>query len=317
MTCRAVPLPDSVFALLCVSPDVDKGRRERYAINMVRLSLVVVSALGLVLSVTGCRTEPKRSSRVWQGEKIGEIAPPPKDRPAPPQYLVTVSLDVHVLEMPADNVEQLKAIWQILSATPIRLMSYNAFSENSFRLLYGKTELWPKIQSLLVEADAQPVTTVTLTIADNDKTDLPVAELPIARPINFVGSDLSKQIAHVGSGILTLRLVAQPIPWARGVRKIVGFPAYTVPTSGAIPQLQAQTLRREFYFDAAAFACQMGPGDLLVLGPETYTGERTTLGGLFFNEPADALFFNVHKPKPPQRKPAIRVYILMCTHVGG
>ncbi len=61
----------------------------------------------------------------------------------------------------------------------------------------------------------------------------------------------------------------------------------------------------------------MGPGDLLVLGPETYTGERTTLGGLFFNEPADALFFNVHKPKPPQRRPAVRVYVLLCTQVSG
>jgi len=156
-----------------------------------------------------------------------------------------------------------------------------------------------------------------LTLADNDKTDVPVAELPIARPIAFVGNDLSKQTAHVGSGLLALRLVAQPIPWARGVRKIVGFPVYTLPAGGAIPQLQAQTLRREFPFDAAAFACQMGPGDLLVLGPETYTGERGTLGGLFFNEPADALFFNVNKPKPPRRRPAVRVYVLVCTQVSG
>jgi len=284
---------------------------------MVRFSLVVASVFGLVLGATGCGIDSKRSSLIWQGEKIGEIARPPRDRAAPPQYLVTVSLDVHILEMPADNIEQLKAVWQILSATPIRLMSYSAFSENSFRLLYGKTELWPRIQGLLAEADAQPVTTTTLTIADNDKTDLPIAELPIARPITFVGNDLSKQTAHVGPGVLALRLVAQPIPWARGVRKLVGFPVYTLPTSGAIPELQAQTLRREFYFDSAAFACQMGPGDLLVLGPETYTGERATLGGLFFNEPADALFFNVHKPKPPQRRPAVRVYVLVCTQVSG
>jgi len=284
---------------------------------MVRFSLVAISVLGLVLGVTGCRSDSKRSSLIWQGEKIGEIAPPPQDRTAPPQYLTTVSLDVHVLEMPADNVEQLKAVWQILSATPIRLSSYNAFSDNSFRLLYGKTEVWPKIQSLLTDADAQPVTTVSLTIADNDMTDLPVTELPLARPITFVATNLSKQTAHVGAGVLALRLVAQPIPWARGVRKIIGFPAYTLPTSGAIPQLQAQVLRREFYFDAAAFACQMGPGDLLVLGPETYTGERSTLGGLFFNTPGEALFFNVNKPKPPQRRPAVRVYVLICTQVSG
>jgi hypothetical protein len=108
-----------------------------------------------------------------------------------------------------------------------------------------------------------------VTIADNDKIDLPIAELPIARPITFVATDLSKQMAHVGSGILALRLVAQPTPWARGVRKIVGFPVYTLPTSGAIPELQARALQREFPFDSASFACQMeprsacpGPGDL-------------------------------------------------------
>jgi hypothetical protein len=284
---------------------------------MVRFSLVVASVLGLVLGAAGCPTEPKRSSLIWQGERIGEIAPPPQDRAAPPAYRATVSLEVHILQMPADNVEQLRSIWQLLSATPIRLMSYNAFSENSFRLLYGKTELWPQIQNLLVEADAQPVTATALTIADNDWTDLPVAELPIARPITFVATDLTKQMAHVGSGVLALRLAAQPVPWARGVRKIVGFPVYTLPTSGAIPELQARALQREFPFDAASFACQMGPGDMLVLGPETYTGERATLGGLFFNEPADALFFNVNKPKPPQRRPAVRVYILVCTQVSG
>jgi hypothetical protein len=34
-------------------------------------------------------------------------------------------------------------------------------------------------------------------------------------------------------------------------------------------------------------------------------------------DPGDALFFNVNKPKPPQRKPAVRVYVLICTQVSG
>jgi hypothetical protein len=229
---------------------------------------------------------------------------------------VTAAIDVYIVELPADNVEKLAALWQILSAAPIRLSSYNAFSENSFRLLFGKLGMWGKLQELLAEADAQPITTVSLTVAD-PWTDLPIAEVPVARPITFVANDLSKQTANVGPGILTLRLVAQPIPWTRGVRKIVGFPAYTLPTAVAIPELQAQSQRHEFYFDSAAFACQMGPGDLLVLGPEKYTGERVTLGGLFFNNPDETLFFNPNKSKPPERKPAVRVYILVCTRVSG
>ena len=284
---------------------------------MVRCSLLVTLILGLVLGSSGCQTPSKPPDPVWDGVKLGHLARPPKDRPPPPQFLVTAAIDVHIVELPADNVEKLAPLWRILSAAPIRLSSYNAFSENSFRLLFGKLEMWGKIQELLAEADAQPVTTVSVTVADNDKTDLPIAEVPAARPITFVANDLSKQTANVGSGILALRLVAQPIPWARGVRKIIGFPAYTLPTPVAIPELQAQSQRREFYFDSAAFACQMGPGDLVVLGPEKYTGERVTLGGLFFNNPDETLFFNANKPKPPERKPAVRVYILVCTHVSG
>jgi len=297
---------------------------------MVRFSLVVALVLGWVLGSTGCKTRSKPPEPISEGVKLADLAAPPKDRPPPPQFLVTASIDVHIVELPADNVDKLQTVWRILSAAPVRLSSYNAFSENSFRILFGKIELWEKLQSLLAEADAQPVTTVSLTVADNDKTDLPIAELPVARRIVFVGNDLSQQIANVGPGILALRLVAEPgpqtqrnafgsprNPWARGVRKIIGYPTYTLPVAGTIPEIEAQSRQREFYFDSAAFACQMGPGDLLVLGPEKYTGERATLGGLFFNKPDETLFFNPNRPKPPERKAAVRIYVLVCTQVNG
>jgi hypothetical protein len=284
---------------------------------MVRFPLVVGLILGLVLGAAGCKTPSQPPDPALEGVKIPELAPPPRDRPPPPQFLATVAIDIRIVELPADNVDKLKAVWQLLSAAPIRLNSYNAFSENSFRILSGKTVLWEKIQELLEAADGQPVTTVSLTVADNDKTDLPIAELPVARPITFVANNLSKQTVNVGPGILVLRLVAQPNPWARGIRKIIGYPTYTLPVAGTIPELQAQSLRQEFYFESAAFACEMGPGDLVVLGPEKYTGERVTLGGLFFNKPDETLFFNPNKQKPPERKPAVRVYVLVCTRVSG
>jgi hypothetical protein len=282
---------------------------------MVRFPLVVALIFGLVLGVAGCKTPPKADSAL-EDVKIPELAPRPGDRPPPPQFLVTVLLDVHVLELPADNIDKLQAVWQTLSAANIRLMSYNAFSENSFRILFGKFAQWQKIRELLGEADAQQVTTISLTVSDNDKTDLPIAEIPVPRPITFVGNNLSKQTANVGAGLLALRLVAEPNPWVRGARKIIGYPAYTIPTSGVIPELQARALRQEFPFESAAFACEMRPGDLLVLGPEKYTGERVTLGGLFFNKADETLFFNPNKAKPAERKPAFRVYILVCRQIS-
>ncbi len=284
---------------------------------MARFPLAAALIVGLVLSSTGCQNQSKPPDPVAEGVTIPELTAPPGDRPPPPQYLVTVALETHVVELPADNVDKLQALWQMLSAGPIRLMSYSAFSENAFRLLYGKIEMWQKIQALLTTMDAQPVTTVSLTVGVNDKTDLPITEIPAARPIAFVGTNLSRHSANVGAGVLALRFWADPTPLARGVRKIIGCPVYTFPTSGAIPELQAQLLRREFAFEPAAFACQMGPGDLLVLGPERYTGERVTLGGLFFNKPEETLFFNPNKAKPPERKPAVRVYVLLCTRVSS
>jgi hypothetical protein len=139
-----------------------------------------------------------------------------------------------------------------------------------------------------------------------------LADLPAGRTIAFVGNNLASQTVHVGPGALVLRLRAEPIPWARGVRKIIAYPTYALPTSAAIPQLHLMARRNEFYFAPAAFATQMGPGDLVVLGPDTYTGEQLTLGGLFFNNPQGRLFFDPTKPDPPKFKSSARIYVLIC-----
>jgi hypothetical protein len=89
-----------------------------------------------------------------------------------------------------------------------------------------------------------------------------------------------------------------------------------LPLTSTIPQLRAQTVRREFYFASAAFAAQMSPGDLLVLAPDSYSGETLSLGGRFFNRPEPVLFFDSETKKPPQRRPAVRVFILVCMRVN-
>ena len=131
-----------------------------------------------------------------------------------------------------------------------------------------------------------------------------------------MGNNLLKQTTHVGPGVLALRLRVEPIPWARGVHKIIGYPTYTIPVISAIAPLQAKAREKEFYFAPAAFAVQMAPGDLIVIGPDEYTAERQTLGGLFFNKPEGTLFFNPAKRTPPQIKPAVRVYVLICTAIN-
>jgi hypothetical protein len=270
-------------------------------------------SFGLFVGLAGCKTKPKEQ-QIWEQVKIGDLAP--RDKLSAPQFHSTVVIDVQILDLPADRVDRLDDIWPVLSATPIKLSSYNAFTENSFRMRHGRTDAWSQVRSLLAEAGAQKAGTVSLIVPANDFTDLPVAELSTGREITYVGNNLMKQTAHVGSGVLALRLRAEPIPWARGVHKIIGYPTYTIPVVSAIGPLQAKARENEFYFAPAAFAVQMAPGDLIVIGPDEYTGERQTLGGLFFNRPEGILFFNPAKRTPPEIKPGVRIYVLICSAIN-
>jgi hypothetical protein len=284
---------------------------------MARLSGVAVLMFGLVLGAAGCWTAPEtaQEQEIWEGVKLQDLTPPPNDRLPPPQPLATVTIEIHTMDLPADKVDRLDDLWQILSPGAICMNSYTAFSENSFRVKFGRTEIWDQIRKLLAEADGQQMATTALVVPDNDTTDFPIVNLRVGRPVGFIGSNLTKQSVTVGPGVLALRLRAEPMPWARGVRKIIAYPAYTLPLSGTIPELQARVRQGEFYFAPAAFALPMGPGDLVVLGPDEYTGERRTLGGLFFSNPEGTVFFNPSKSMPPARKPAVRVYILICTGI--
>lgn len=292
---------------------VDSGTRLWYAGHMARTLCVALVSLGLFLGSTGCKSKPKEQ-QIWEQVKIGDLAP--RDKLPAPQFFSTVHLEVQILDLPADRVDRLDSLWSILSAEPIKLISYNAFRGNAFRMRYGRTDAWPRIQSLLIEAGAQKASTVSIVLPVNDSSDLAVAQVPMSREITFVGNNLVKQTVHVEPGLLALRLRAEPIPWARGVSKIIGYPTCTIPITSAIGPLQERARKNEFYFEPAAFAVQMAPGDLVVLGPDGYTSERQSLGGLFFNRPEGMLFFNPAKRTPPERKPAVRVYVLACVAIN-
>ncbi len=281
-------------------------------------SFCVAALILVVTGGTGCKTAPKEERRIWEGIKIGDIAPTVKDKDRDQaRFLATVQMEIRVFELPGENVDQLDDLWRQLSPKSVFMTSYNAFTNNSLRVKSARIEAWEQIQKALMDAGAQSAATLSLAIPDNDMTDLPIADLPAGRMIAFVGNNLASQTVNVGPGSLVLRLRAEPIPWIRGVRKIIAYPTYTLPTSSAIPQLHLMARKNEFYFAPAAFATQMGPGDLVVLGPDTYTGEQLTLGGLFFNNPRARLFFDPAKPSPPQFKPSARVYVMICRGISG
>jgi hypothetical protein len=280
----------------------------------MRMGLHIAIWIGALLGITGCEPLPDPEP-VSRPVKIGDLGPRSTDRPQA-KLLGGVNFNVYALDLPADNIEELSSVWKVLSAKPIRTNSYTAFRENGFRVRYGRLRMWKRVQSLLAEAGAQGAGTTSLLISEDTPADLPVADVPAARPISFVGTDLSKQIANVSVGVLSLRLRAEPVPGARGVRKIIAYPVHSLPVSIGIPELDATTRQREFYFASAAFATQMSPGDLVLLAPDRYTGERGSLGGTFFIRPVGAVFADPAQRKPPERKPTVRVFVLICTRVS-
>jgi len=265
---------------------------------MRRLTRIAVLVCWLI-AAGGCATPPEEHENVWEQAKIGDLAPVTENGPPRARFLAAAQMDVHILDLPAENVDRLDKVWEVLSAKPMRMNSYNAFTQNGFRVKFGRTENWVQIENLLAEAGAQRAATTSLILAENEPTDLPVTHFSGDRRISFTSSNLSQEVANVGPGALVLRLTCEPMPWARGVRKIIAYPAYTLPVTSAISELESRIQKHEFPFASAAFATQMGPGDLLVLAPDKPVNERVSLGGLFFNKPG----------------PAVRAYVLVCTNV--
>ena len=269
----------------------------------------------MLLGIGGCDQSPVYSDPTWRDVKIGDLGPKPADRPRA-TLVGTVSFDVYALDLPADNIENLSPVWKVLSAKPIRTNSYTAFRENGFRVRYGRLRMWPRVQSLLAEAGAKGAGTTSLLLSEDEPADLPITDVPRGLSVSFVGMDLSPQIANVSVGVLSLRLRAEPVPGARGVRKIVAYPVHTLPISIGIPELKATARQQEFYFAAAAFATQMSPGDLVMLAPDRYVPERSSLGGLFFTRAVGTIFTDPTGRTPPERKPTVRVFVLICTRMS-
>jgi hypothetical protein len=264
----------------------------------------------------GC-TRPEEEP-IWEKVKIGDLAPSGKRPQA--QLLKTINFDVHIFEIPAENINKLNDITSVLRANygrPMRFNNPNAFSANSFSVCFGQIPMWKQVVDLLLAAGGQKITTASLLLADGLSESVVVSGLDSPRTIFFISISGSREGANVGPGILALRIKAEKIPGLRGVCNVDACPVFSPPILGSsISQLAALTKRREFLFNSAAFGLRMSPGDFVFLGPEKYIEDQTTLGGLFFNKPEGSLFFGATEHKGPEQKPAVRVFLLVCTGIN-
>ena len=276
--------------------------------------LCLLSSILLCFALIGCTPEEEP---IWEKIKIGDLAPRRGGKPPAARLIKTINFDLHIFEIPAENIDKLDDTRKNLYTKPLRFNSLHAFGANSFSVHFGQIRMLDEIYNLLLAANGKIIAKVSLMLSDGLPESIAITGLDGPQTIFFTSTYGSREGANIGPGILALRLKAQTIPGSRGVCNVTAYPVFSPPIiRGTIPQLEARAKRGEFPFSAAAFALKMGTGDFVLLGPKEYISDQTALGGLFFSNPKGSLFFSKTERKPPERKPAVRIFLLVCTRTN-
>ncbi len=281
-----------------------------------RTGFVLSSVFCLLFSAfffVGC-AGPEPEPPIWEKVKIGDLAPYDTGKTPRAQLLKMTKLDVHIFEIPADNIGELDRIRKKLFIRPLQLKDYEAFNANLFMVRFGQVDLWNQANDWLIGAEGRNIAKISLMLADGQAQTIAIAGLDRPQTIFYTAADESREGANVGPGIFGLRIKAEKIPGSRGVCDLVAYPVFSPPTESTIPQLDALGKLREFPFTSAAFGLKMSPGDFVFLAPKEYISDQTALGGLFFSNPRGGLFFS--KTKSPEYKPAVRIFLLVCTGIN-
>ncbi|MHC4242696.1 MAG: hypothetical protein ACYS3N_11030 [Planctomycetota bacterium] len=268
----------------------------------------------ICFTLTGCT--PPEEEPIWKNLKIGDLAPTQSSKQTS-RLVESTNFNLYIFEMPSDNIDKLDDVRKTLFTKNLRYQSSHSFGANSFSLHFGQFRMWEEIFTSILAAGAKQINKASLMLSDDLPETIAVARIDSPRTIFFTSTYGSREGANVGPGILALRLKTQKIPALRGVCNVTAYPVYSPPMiTSTIPLLNARTQRREFPFNAAAFGLRMGPGDFILLAPKEYVSDQTALGGLFFCNPEGSLFFSETERTPLERKPSVRIFLLVCTRTS-
>lgn len=281
---------------------------------MIRVFQIAVLS-GLAFWLTGCNGT-KQNEPIWEQVKITDLAPSPSGQQPGGQLLKTINFNVYIFEIPAENISTLDDVWPMLYTRPLRFNDYAAFGANSFLAGFGQVAMWNRVAELLRSADGIQAGTISLLLADGQAQTIAVAGLGKEQTIFYTTNNGSMEGATLGPGQLGLRIKAEKIPGSRGVCKMSAVPVFSPPRRSSIPLLSAREKSGELLFSPAGFSLKMSPGDFVLLGPEKYDSGQITLGSLFFSKPEGSLFFSELERKGPERKPSVRLFLLVCTGIN-
>lgn len=276
---------------------------------MVRLLQIV--ALSLVVTLLGGCSGPEEDKPIWEQVKMGDLAAPNTAKRPSDQLSKIINFNVYIFEIPAGKIGLLDDIWRMLHVWPLQFNDYDAFCANLFSAGFGQIRMWTKISALLRDAGAKKTPTVSLLLSEGQADDLIVARLYREQPIFYTSTGGSMEGATIGPGTLSLRIKVEKIPGSRGVCNVRVHPVFSPPMMSSIPQLAARAKAGELDFICAGFRLKMSPGDFFLLAPKEYISDQMTLGSLFFTKSKSSL-----SAVKPERKPAIRVFLVVCTSIN-
>jgi len=281
---------------------------------MIRaIHIAVIIALCVCMVSCPAREEEP----IWNDTKIDDLAPEYGNGTRQNTQLQTINFDLHIYEIPADNIDKINEIRRTLDTRPLRFNSLRAFSANAFSVYCGRFQQWNTISDLLIEAGGERKSRTSLLLPDGFSEDITIAGFDYPLTIYYTSSQgLNKEGANIGPGLLVMRIKAGNSPSLSDAANVTIYPVFKVPVGSAIPQLDAGIKSREFPFTAAAFGLYMSPGDFIILSPQEIVSDQNALGSLFFNNSKGSMFFQKDKRKPPEIKPSFRVYMLTCTGIN-
>jgi len=198
------------------------------------------------LPLAGCYAPEEKSP--WDEMNIDDLAPRTGDDRPQNKKLQTINFDLHIYEVPADNIREIDEIRRTLDTRPFRFNSQRAFSSNSFSVYFGRLQTWNTVADLLVTAGAERRSRTSLLLPDGQTEDITVAGFDYPLTVYFTSNRGTREGARIGPGHLVMRIKAGSSPSLSDVANITIYPVFLVPVGNAISQIDKRIKLREFPF---------------------------------------------------------------------
>jgi hypothetical protein len=116
---------------------------------MIRFFQIMVFICTAAL-LTSCKA-PEKEKPIWEQVKLSDLATSSDANSLEGQLLKTINLDIHIFEMPIEDINVLNVVWQMMYTKPLQFNDYEAFKANSFSIGFGQIQMWNTIANVLRE----------------------------------------------------------------------------------------------------------------------------------------------------------------------